>query len=308
MDPEKLIQENYLDEVFGREMYKSLASREKNEKVRETLEELAKGEGRHAEFWRAMAEKFNVKLKEMGKWLKLKLLLLLLLRRIIGLTLTLKLSELGEISDSEKYDALSRLDLFSDTEKQEIERIKMEELYHEELLIQAQVNVDKIRDAIYGMSDGLIEVLAGVSGLSGVFSTPLLVGLGGLIIGISGTISMSIGAFLSSKSEEDIRRSAAKRGQKVEEGGSSKESVTTTAVSYISGAIIPVLPFLLGFGGLLGVLLAYLFTGIATFAVGSMIGLLSDVSPTRKGAQMTGLAIGAALVTHLIGLAFHGIS
>ncbi|EWG06966.1 MAG: ferritin, CCC1 [Candidatus Aramenus sulfurataquae] len=308
MDISKLIQENYQDEVFGHELYRSLASREKNLKVKETLEELAEGEGRHAEFWKNLASKFNVKLKKMSTWLRLKLLLFLFLRRVIGLTLTLKLSELGEISDSEKYDALSKMDVFSDTEKEEINKIKMEELYHEELLVQAQVNVEKIRDAIYGMSDGLIEVLAGVSGLSGVFVTPLLVGLGGLIIGISGTISMSIGAFLSSKSEEDIKKSASRKGQRVEEEGRSKESVTTTAVSYISGAIIPVAPFLLGFGGILGVLLAYIFTGIATFAVGSIIGLLSDVSPARKGAQMTGLAIGAAIVTHLIGLAFHGIS
>jgi predicted membrane protein (TIGR00267 family) len=198
------------------------------------------------------------------------------------------------------------MDIFSDTEKEEINKIKMEELYHEDLLVQTQINIDKIRDSIYAMSDGLIEVLAGVSGLSGVFNTPILVALGGLIIGISGTISMSIGAYLSSQSETDIEKSSLRKlGKTSQDSEKPKESVTTTAISYIIGALIPVLPFLAGLSGIVGILVAYTVTGLATFVVGNIIGLLSDVNPAKKGLQMTVLAIAAALVTHAIGSLLH---
>jgi predicted membrane protein (TIGR00267 family) len=303
---DKLVEDNYLDEIFGYQLYSNLADRENNPKVKEILEELAEGEKRHSEFWKMVASKKSIKLKSLTFWLKFKLLLLLFLRKLIGLALTLKIAEYGEISDAEKYDKLSRMDIFSDTEKEEINKIKMEELYHEDLLVQTQINIDKIRDSIYAMSDGLIEVLAGVSGLSGVFNTPILVALGGLIIGISGTISMSIGAYLSSQSETDIEKSSLRKlGKTSQDSEKPKESVTTTAISYIIGALIPVLPFLAGLSGIVGILVAYTVTGLATFVVGNIIGLLSDVNPAKKGLQMTVLAIAAALVTHAIGSLLH---
>lgn len=107
-------------------------------------------------------------------------------------------------------------------------------------------------------------------------------------------ISMSIGAYLSAKSEEDIRNNALRKarlrslleGEKHEEDqevSRTGESVRTTAISYIMGAIIPILPFLLGLGGLVGLVTSYAVTGVATFIVGALIGVLSDVSPWRKG-------------------------
>ncbi|WP_252896714.1 VIT1/CCC1 transporter family protein [Metallosphaera hakonensis] len=135
-------------------------------------------------------------------------------------------------------------------------------------------------------------------------------------MGVSGMISMSIGAYLSAKSEEDIRNNALRKarlksaleGTEIEkEPNESRtgESVKTTAISYISGAIIPVIPFLMGLNGYLGLITSYLATGTATFVVGSLIGILSDVSPWKKGGVMTGLALGAALITHVLGLLAH---
>ncbi|QKR00318.1 ferritin, CCC1 [Metallosphaera tengchongensis] len=307
---EQLVRSNFKSEIFGKELYSALAETEKDEKVREVLEELAEGEGNHADFWRKLAEARGIELEGLGLWERFKLWLLTRLRRVLGLALTLKIAESGESNDAEKYHELSQSGEFSDSERQGFRDIMMQELMHEDLLIQSQVNVDSVRESIYAVSDGLIEVLASVSGLAGIFSVPLYVALGGLIVGVSGMISMSIGAYLSSKSEEDIKNNAKRKallkGEEVEDEKSrAGESVKTTAISYILGAIVPVIPFLLGLQGLLGLFMSYAITGGVTFLVGSLIGLLSDVSPWRKGALMTGLALGAALVTHLLGILAH---
>jgi Integral membrane protein DUF125. len=56
---------------------------------------------------------------------------------------------------------------------------------------------------VYGISDGLVEVLAAVSGLSGAISSAQLVALGGLIIGGLGKPVHGHRGFLSTKVEEE---------------------------------------------------------------------------------------------------------
>ncbi|ARM74935.1 VIT1/CCC1 transporter family protein [Acidianus manzaensis] len=302
-----IIRKNYKSEIFDYSLYSDLAKMERNQKVKEVLIELAEGERSHAEFWKNVAESRGILLDNLGFFDKIKLFFLKIFRKILGLPLTIKLAELGEINDAQKYYELSKNEEFNDTEKQKLLDIMNQELVHEEVLTQSQINAERIRDAIYAVSDGLIEVLAGVSGLDSVLNTPFLVALGGLIIGISGMISMSIGAYLSSSSEEDIKKNKIKNNISSinEEKNESGESVKITAISYILGAIIPILPFLIGIGGIFGLITSYVITGISTLIVGSIIGLLSNYNPLKKGLIMTALAIGAALVTHGIGAIFH---
>lgn len=61
-----------------------------------------------------------------------------------------------------------------------------------------------IRDVVFGMNDGLVEVLASVAGLVGIYKSNIIAAIAGLIVGISGTLSMSVGAYLSSSSEKDV--------------------------------------------------------------------------------------------------------
>ncbi|AEB95675.1 MAG: VIT1/CCC1 family protein [Metallosphaera sp.] len=309
---EKLVQRNYKAELLGSELYASLASIEKDEKVKEVLRELAEGEANHAKFWESIAQSRGIRLGNLGVMDRIKIRLLLKVRKVLGVALALKLVEAGEENDAEKYYKLSTSPEFSDTEREGFKNIMMQELVHEDLLIQNQINVDSIRDSIYAVSDGLIEVLASVSGLAGIFPNPLYVAIGGLIVGVSGMISMSIGAYLSSKSEEDIRNNALRRARlknqetdQAEANSRTKESVRTTAISYIIGALVPIIPFILGLKGNPGLLTAYAITGASTFMVGSLIGIVSDVNPWKRGALMTGLALGAALLTHGLGVLAH---
>jgi len=334
---------NYIEELFDSEVYKKLADAEKDPIVKAYLYKMSQMEKKHSEVWKKIAEKRNVKLGKLGLLDKLKINFYVLFRKIFGLELTTKLLESGEESDIKKYYELSKSEELSEEERQMMRELSVDEAVHEEIV--SNIKSKDVSDFVYGISDGLVEVLAATSGLSGAFNVPFLVGIARLIVGASGTLSMAIGAYLSTKSEKEInenkrkkiriqklvdRKEVAKKlsGILIELGikenlasdispqlvdvaediiapkvaESPKKSAGVTAISYITGAIIPVIPYLLGIGGLLGVVTSYVISGIAIFIVGSLIGLLSSVKPWKKGIEMLILGISAALATHGLGL------
>ncbi len=65
--------------------------------------------------------------------------------------------------------------------------------------------MDHIRDAVLGMSDGLVEVLSVAAGLAGAYGDPFNVALGGTIVGIAGALSMGIGVFTSVGAQRQVR-------------------------------------------------------------------------------------------------------
>ncbi|MCJ1681852.1 MULTISPECIES: VIT1/CCC1 transporter family protein [unclassified Rathayibacter] len=73
---------------------------------------------------------------------------------------------------------------------------------------------------------------------------------------------------------------------------------------FASGAIIPVLPYLLGMSGLAAVVLASVLVGLALLATGAIVGLLSGAPPLARALRQLGIGYGAALVTYLLGLLF----
>ncbi|MFG6476811.1 VIT1/CCC1 family protein [Microbacterium sp. P06] len=76
---------------------------------------------------------------------------------------------------------------------------------------------------------------------------------------------------------------------------------------FASGAIIPVLPWLLGLSGVAAVVLALAMVGVALFATGAMVGLLSGGPPLRRALRQLLIGYGAAAVTYVLGLVF-GVS
>ncbi len=71
---------------------------------------------------------------------------------------------------------------------------------------------------------------------------------------------------------------------------------------FASGAVIPVLPYLLGLTGLTAVLVAAVLVGLTLLATGATVGLLSGASPLKRGLRQLVIGFGAAGVTYLLGL------
>ena len=73
---------------------------------------------------------------------------------------------------------------------------------------------------------------------------------------------------------------------------------------FASGAVIPILPYLVGLAGGAALLVAMVLVGVALLVTGGFVGLLSGASPLRRGLRQLAIGYGAAIATYLLGLAF----
>ena len=73
---------------------------------------------------------------------------------------------------------------------------------------------------------------------------------------------------------------------------------------FASGALIPVLPWIVGLSGTVAIVTATVLVSIALLATGATVGLLSGASPLKRALRQLGIGLGAAAVTYVLGLAF----
>jgi VIT1/CCC1 family predicted Fe2+/Mn2+ transporter len=73
---------------------------------------------------------------------------------------------------------------------------------------------------------------------------------------------------------------------------------------FASGAVVPVLPYLLGLDGLVAVVVSTALVGLALLVTGAVVGLLSGTSPLTRALRQIGIGLGAAGVTYVLGLVF----
>nr|WP_243665991.1 VIT1/CCC1 family protein [Vulcanisaeta sp. JCM 16159] len=190
------IVENYRDELTDAEIYAALARIENNSKLREELLKLSQYETGHAEFWKNIASQVGIDVSNV-KPSKFSVIYSVLIRRLFGLGFLVKLRESAEVEAIRRYGEMVRrkaLGPYTDR----LREILLDEVSHEEVFKEEESRfeafIDNIRDAMYGMSDGLVEVLAAVAGLAPVVADPMLITLAGLIVGTAGTLSMAVGA------------------------------------------------------------------------------------------------------------------
>ncbi|WP_430594509.1 VIT1/CCC1 transporter family protein [Isoptericola sp. QY 916] len=73
---------------------------------------------------------------------------------------------------------------------------------------------------------------------------------------------------------------------------------------FASGAIIPVLPYLLGLTGFPAIAVAAALVGVSLLITGAITGLLSGTSPWTRALRQLAIGFGAAAVTYALGLLF----
>ncbi|MGA9873204.1 MAG: VIT1/CCC1 family protein [Rhodococcus sp. (in: high G+C Gram-positive bacteria)] len=75
---------------------------------------------------------------------------------------------------------------------------------------------------------------------------------------------------------------------------------------FASGAVIPVLPYLLGMEGVAALVVAAVLVGIALIGTGLVVGLLSGGPPIKRALRQLAIGYGAAAATYLLGVLFGG--
>lgn len=198
----------FVDELLSASIYRSLASMYKRKSVIEKLLRMADMETRHAEFWARFLMRRRVDISSI-RISRLEVLLRTMFYRLIGIGLTLKLLELNEREAVKIYASLIEDKELSVDEKRELRSILEDELLHEDELLEEESVLrdflEHVRDAVLGMSDGLVEVLSVAAGLAGAYNNPLNVALGGTIVGIAGALSMGIGSYISVRAQRQVR-------------------------------------------------------------------------------------------------------
>ena len=87
-------------------------------------------------------------------------------------------------------------------------------------------------------------------------------------------------------------------------GGSAYEAAFTSFLLFASGALVPLLPFLVS-SGAPAAIVALVLSGVALFGVGAAITIVTGQSALRSGLRQVGFGLAAAIVTfgigHLVG-------
>lgn len=310
--------EFYQDEITDRAFYDSLAERISDDQFRKSLRDLAKIEDQHAAFWGSELKKNNVDASNIrAKHWKLRFLFFIM--RVIGPELTVRMLEHGETKSIAQYkEMLDHLPADSPI-RSRLSEILDDEIEHEDIfenqIEKTEEQVERNRDIIYGMSDGLVEVLGAIAGLTAILLNGYFIALGGLVVAISGAMSMALSAYLSAKHQTEFKihqiqkqtlfkpaKSQKKAIDRLQERSS--ESAARTAAYYLMGAAIPILPFLL-LDRYFALIVSVILVAVTQALSNSIIALSMNARIMRSALRAAGLTLITAAATFIVGEAFH---
>jgi len=286
------------DELRDSAVYARLAADEADNGAKGLLLMLSATERNHAREWRSLLGG-HARGMRASFLLEAKILEMRIVRRLFGIAFVVKYLERHEKEGLKRYKAALGDQSLTSGERKHIHKIIEDDAGYERTLIrQAEAYRGELvysQSIILGLNDGLVEVLALVAGIAVVATSSFMVVALGLLAGISGTLSMTGGVYLSARSEDLVMAKPARDRAKP------RKEAAYTGFWYFVGALVPVLPFMLGLQGLVGDLLAMLLVGAALAIASSIIAIMSGTSIRKRAVEMVAISLGAALVTIAIG-------
>lgn len=316
-DFKKRALEFYKDEVTDMTFYDRLSSRIQDPEFKEQLHELSNIEKDHAGFWRQELEGVSEDVSNVeGKGLKISFLLFLM--RILGPVLTIRMLEHGELRAIRMYREMIDGEREETPLKEKLQTILDQEINHEDIfanqISKTEEEIERSRDIIYGMSDGLVEVLGSVAGLTAIMTSHYYIALGGFVVAISGAMSMSLGSYLSEKSHNEYKihqiekkslfspnRQQKSRIDELQD--KSKQSALTTAFYYLIGAAIAILPFV-AFSRIMALIVSVSLVAITQAITNSIVALTMNARVLRSAIRSAILTLMTAGATYLVGELF----
>lgn len=308
----------YRDEITDRDFYVRLAKRLDPGDFQDNLLRLSRIEERHSAFWKRLLQERGYNTSRI-RHNSIKLMFLMFVLRFLGLFLTVRLLEHGEIRAIKSYREFLDNHQQDDDVKEGVRSILKDEIEHEEVfashISKNERMIQRNQDIIYGISDGLVEVLGSISGLAAIFLSGLYVALGGLVIAVSGAMSMALGAYLSNKSKTEYqiaeieKRSLFNPTEQQKNSmeqikGESKKTAATTAASYLLGSSIPIIPYLV-LGKIEAFITSIVLVGLFQALVNSIIALSTNTNIKRAAMRSSLLSVLVALVTFSLGDVMH---
>ncbi len=276
MEIKKILLNFQRSEITEHEIYKRLAKRvdEKNAKI---LESIAQDEKRHYSILKEYT-------KEDVPPNRLKIFWYTLLSFIFGLTFALKAMERGEKIAQHEYEKVKKEyppveGIIEDEEKHEMKLLNMIE----------EERVGYISSMVLGLNDAIVELTGTLAGLTFALRNSKLVGLAGLITGISAALSMSVSEYLSQKSE-------------AEEGKSPLKAAVYTGIAYFMVVVMLILPYFLSSNPVfaLGIAVSMVVIVIGLFTY--FVAVVKEQSYAHLFFEMLLLSLGVMVISFVVGL------
>ena len=268
------------DEYTDGAVYRMLGRHEKNQSFRKALEDLARGEQSHYDFWKAYAPQAEPRIN------KLKVYITLVLRVILGLTFTMKFLERHEDALHQRYREM--VEKIPAADKARFEAM-MEEEEHQEDLLMGQIHEGRVKYMsfiVLGLADAVVEISGIHAGSLGIFNRTEFAGLAGVVAGMAASIAMASAAYAQAKQGFE---------------GSAKWSAIYTGVSYMFTAIFLALPYFLT-GSMVFALGTSLAVGVVLVAMMTYYDtVISGKRFKRQFAEIAGIIFAATLALYIAG-------
>jgi len=276
-------------ELTDHYLYLKLAKREKDEHNKKVLEEIAKDENIHYQFWKKVTGK-EVKPYKFQLWFYY------FVSVIFGITFGIRLMEKGEEKTQGNYQKyIGKIE--------NIEKLIEDEEKHEDALIDAlnEERLNYIGSIVLGLNDALVELTGTLAGLTFALANSKIVAFSGLITGIAAALSMASSEYLSTKQEGYH--------------GKALKSALYTGIAYIITVGFLILPFLLVpanttyniFGlNIPSIYLALLITiGVVVliiFGFTYYISVAKNLSFKKRFWEMVAISLGVAVLSFAVGI------
>ena len=195
-------------------IYEKLAKKFKNNELTQKLEEFARTEKLHANFWTSFLTRRSQNPNE-AKVNTLQVHILTFIYGILGIGLTLKLLEAGERKVIQFYAKIFQCESLTSQERTGIKHFLLAEIAHEEGFTKYEMNfkffISQIGTIFTETSGGLVTVLSASIGLSGLVNDPFLIGITGLIVGLTGALNTVVGFYFFGRTARRINEDILQR-------------------------------------------------------------------------------------------------
>jgi vacuolar iron transporter family protein len=303
-DP-RLARRLVLDELFDLSLYRSLRAVATGD-LRDILDQLIPIEARHLAFWQDF---FDLRLTALDLSRRLKLAAIVSVCRLFGAPAIHLALEAIEVYGVRKY--LKVWGAYGGGPLGvAVRSILEDEFKHEDAVVTGEagrrINPERVRNIFLGLNDGLVEILGAVSGFFAAFGSSAAVLAAGFTVAVAGALSMAAGAWIASSSESEVRETETGRRRFLGEvvsleraAESPLASAFVVGASYFAGALVPVLPVLIGARSVLPSLLT---AGSLIIVVSVILAFLSGMEVKRRVVMNLVVIAAAVGITFAIGL------
>lgn len=269
-------------ELIGAQVYKKLALIDKVNQ--EVFTRIANDEMEHFNYFMNESGAHNMKLNLFDK---IYIQITILSAIILGTTFTVKQLERSEAKQQKAFLEIAK---YYPKVK---EYIIQEEIHEQELL--DLVDEDKLKymsSIVLGLNDALVELTGALAGFSISIQNSRMIGLLGLITGISAAFSMASSEYLSTKSEQDDTG---------EYEVSALKASAYTGIAYIFTVFILVAPFFFTTNYMLALAITIVLAVVIIFKFNYYISVAKDLQFKKRFIQMAVVSLGVAFISFMIG-------